>query len=96
MLEISTEMLNAANDEKWGKMIVLEQERSDLVKALQLNPNLIPQTQEERDVLVGLIQEIQKCDETFTPILLNWLETLRNNIESVINELKLGKQYGKT
>jgi hypothetical protein len=95
MLEISTEMLGAANDEKWDKMIVLEQERSELVETLQSAPNLVPDTQDERDVLIGLILKIQKCDEEFTPILLSWLGTLRTNIDSVMNELKLGKEYGK-
>jgi flagellar protein FliT len=95
MLEISVEMLGAANDESWNKMIVLEQERSGIVETLQSAPNLIPDTQDEREVLIGLIQEIQKCDEKFTPILLSWLGALRSNIESVMNEMKLGKQYGK-
>jgi len=95
MLEISVEMLSAANDESWNKMIVLEQERSGIVQTLQSAPNLIPETQDERDVLIGLILEIQKCDEEFAPILLAWLDTLRSNIESVMNELKLGKEYGK-
>lgn len=95
MLEISTEMLGAANDEKWDRMIVLEQERSGIVATLQTAPNLIPDTQDERDVLIGLILEIQKCDEKFTPILFSWLGSLRSNIESVMNEMKLGKEYGK-
>ncbi len=95
MLEISVEMLSAANDESWNKMIVLEQERSDIVETLQSAPNLIPDTQDERDELIGLILEIQKCDEEFAPILLAWLDKLRSNIESVMNELKLGRQYGR-
>jgi hypothetical protein len=95
MLEISKEMLNAANDESWNKMIVLEQERSGIVETLQGAPNLIPDTQDERDVLIGLILEIQNCDEKFTPILLSWLGNLRSNIESVMNEMKLGKEYGR-
>ena len=94
MLVISTEMLSAANDEDWDKLIELEQKRSGVLEALQTSPNLIPDTQEERDVLVELIMGIQKHDEKVKPLILTWMDELRSMFESKGNELKLEKQYG--
>lgn len=94
MLSISQDMIDAADQEDWDRLIVLEQERSDVVGVLQSSPNTIPESQQERDVLIGLIHEIQKCDEKIRPLILSWMAELRAMFESAGNELKLGKQYG--
>lgn len=94
MLSVSHAMLEAANEEEWDRLIALEQERSTVVEALQLAPNLVPDDQKERDVLIGLIHEIQGCDEKIQPMIAAWMAELRSMFESAGNELKLGKQYG--
>ena len=94
MLTISGEMLNAANEEEWDKLISLEQERFGVVSTLQMAPNLVPDTEEDRKVLIGLIHEIQKCDEKIEPIIRSWMGELKSMFESAGNELKIEKQYG--
>lgn len=94
MLNISHDMLKAADQDDWDSLIALEQERSTVVEILQSSPDTIPDDQQERDVLIGLIQEIQKCDERIRPMILSWMAELRTMFESAGNELKLGKQYG--
>lgn len=94
MLSISHNMLDAADKEDWDRLIVLEQERSGVVEVLQASSNTIPDEQQERDVLINLIQEIQKCDERIRPMILSWMSELRAMFESAGNELKLEKQYG--
>ncbi len=94
MLTISGDMLQAANEEEWDKLIALEQERSGVVETLQSAPNLVPDAEGEREVLVGLIQEIQKCDDKIKPMIVSWMAELKSMFESTGNELKLEKQYG--
>lgn len=94
MLNISHEMLGAANRDDWDSLIVLEQERAAVVEVLQLSSGIIPDSQQERDVLIELIQEIQKCDASIRPMIISWMGELRTMFESAGNELKLGKQYG--
>lgn len=94
MLNVSHQMLSAADDEDWDKLIVLEQERAGIVEMLQATPNLIPDSQQEKDVLIGLIKEIQLCDDRVRPMILGWMAELKSMFESAGNELKLGKQYG--
>lgn len=95
MLAISGEMLTAANKEEWNKLIALEQERSGVVEALQTSPNLVPDDQKERDVLIDLIHEIQGLDEKVKPIILAWMSELRSMFESAGNEIKLGRKYSR-
>jgi flagellar protein FliT len=94
MLNVSHDMLLAADSEEWDKLIVLEQERSSIVETLQMTPNLVPDNQQERDLLIELIREIQVCDEKVRPMIVSWMAELRSMFESTGNELKLGKQYG--
>jgi len=94
MLSISGEMLDAAHGEEWDKLIALEQERSGVVETLQSAPNLVPDAEDEREVLVGLIHEIQKCDDRIKPMIVSWMAELKSMFESTGNELKLEKQYG--
>ena len=94
MLTISQDMLKAADQDDWDSLIALEQERAAVVETLQSLPDTIPDDQKERDVLIGLIQQIQKCDEKVRPMILTWMAELRTMFESAGNEMKLGKQYG--
>lgn len=94
MLAVSQGMLAAAEEEEWDRLIVLEQERSSIVESLQMALDLVPDDQQERDLLIALIKEIQACDEKVRPMILSWMAELRSMFESAGNELKLGKQYG--
>jgi flagellar protein FliT len=94
MLTISSEMFVAANQEEWDKLIVLEQERSELVGELQTSSGLVPDSEEDRQVLVKLIHEIQGYDEKIKPMIVTWMAELRSMFESAGNEFKLEKQYG--
>lgn len=94
MLHVSHEMLKAADGEEWDKLIALEQERTSIVEILQESPNLIPDDQTEREGLIGLIKEIQICDDRIRPKILLWMSELRTIFESAGNEIKLGRQYG--
>jgi hypothetical protein len=95
MLAISGEMLTAAEHEEWNKLIALEQERTGVVEALQMSPNLVPDEQKERDVLIGLIHEIQGLDDKVKPMILAWMSELRSMFESAGNEIKLGRKYSR-
>ena len=94
MLHVSHQMLKAANGEEWEKLIALEQERTSIVETLQVAPNLVPDDQSERETLIGLIREIQVCDDKIKPRILSWMSELREIFESAGNEVKLGRQYG--
>lgn len=94
MLHVSHEMLKAADGEEWEKLIELEQERSSIVETLQVAPNLVPDNQSERETLIGLIKEIQVCDDKIKPRVLSWMSELRAMFASAGNEVKLGRQYG--
>lgn len=94
MLHVSHEMLKAADGEEWEKLIELEQERSSIVETLQVAPNLVPDNQSERETLIGLIKEIQVCDDKIKPRVLSWMSELRAIFASAGNEVKLGRQYG--
>lgn len=94
MLSVSQEMLNAANHDNWDGLIILENERSSIVNVLQSSEDTIPDNHEDREILIGLIKEIQECDEKLRPLIVSWMAELRTMFESAGNELKLGKQYG--
>jgi flagellar protein FliT len=94
MLNVSQEMLVAADGEEWDRLITLEQERSSIVETLQMVPNLIPDDQKDRALLIELIREIQLCDEKVRPMIVSWMAELKSMFASAGNELKLGKQYG--
>lgn len=94
MLQVSRGMLQAANEEAWDDLIELEKKRAGIVEVLQVSDNLIPDTDEERSVLIGLIREIQQCDDRVRPMITGWMAELKAMFESAGNERKLGKQYG--
>lgn len=94
MLHVSHQMLKAADGEQWEKLIELEQERTSIVETLQVSPDLVPEDQSEREKLIGLIREIQICDDKIKPMILSWMSELRAIFESAGNEVKLGRQYG--
>ncbi len=94
MLEVSREMLQAADSEEWDRLISLEHDRAGIVAILQTSENLVPDSAEERNVLIDLIKEIQICDDTIRPMIVGWMAELKAMLESAGNERKLGRQYG--
>lgn len=94
MLDLSREMLVAADGEEWDKLILLEQERSGIVETLQATPDIVPDSQQEKDQLIRLIKDIQACDERIRPMVASWMAELRAMFESAGNERRLGRQYG--
>ena len=95
MLKVSHGMLAAANEENWDRLIDLEMQRSGIVQKLQDSGNLVPDDQKERESLISLIKEIQSCDEVVRPKIVAWMSELKGMFESLGNEVKLGKQYGR-
>ncbi len=94
MLMVSREMLRAANDEEWDKLINLEKDRAGIVAVLQTSKNLIPESADDRNVLIELIKNIQMCDDQIRPMIVGWMAELKAMFESAGNERKLGRQYG--
>lgn len=94
LLELSHGMIDAAEKDHWEEVITLEQERSRIVDTLRSYRSEVAADQQSHDMMIQLIEKIQKCDDKIYPALISHMDELKVMIDAASNELKLGKQYG--
>ncbi|OWW21299.1 flagellar protein FliT [Noviherbaspirillum denitrificans] len=93
MLQLSRQMLDAAKNAEWEKLVELEQVRSAVEEELKRNDTIRWQPAEAAKK-AALIQSILDGDAEIKGLTESWMKELQGDIGSIGTEMKLKKAYG--
>lgn len=93
LLNISRQILQSAQEKDWERTVTLEANRTAVLKRIQSLPDVSTLAIEERLEIAKLIEDILHCDEQSTPLIAAEMVELRELMNSVANERRLGQSY---
>lgn len=92
-LSLTQSMLTAASKGDWDQLVMLEQQRTRQIAAIQErdpNPSAqAPNAKKKREVLAAILQ----LDEQIQILTQDWMLELRQILSSVQTEQKLSRTY---
>ena len=93
-VELTRNMLEAAQKSEWDRLVVLERERATLIDQLRDLDREPPRDVRERDRKRTLLREIMEFDAQIEILTQDWMRELREVLGSINAEQRLSRTYG--
>jgi len=95
LLAISRQLLESAQSKNWDRADELELNRTVLLRKIQVLPDITTLGLEiyEQLEIAKLIEDILRCDAQSAPLVTAEMVDLRELMDSVANERRLGQSY---
>ena len=93
-VELTRNMLEAAQKSEWDRLVVLERERATLIDQLRNVDREPPRDVRERDRKRTLLREIMEFDAQIEILTQDWMRELREVLGSINAEQRLSRTYG--
>jgi len=93
-VELTRNMLEAAQKSEWDRLVVLERERATLIDQLRNVDREPPRDERERDRKRTLLREIMEFDAQIEILTQDWMRELREVLGSINAEQRLSRTYG--
>ncbi|MGV7209057.1 flagellar protein FliT [Oxalobacteraceae bacterium A2-2] len=94
MAELTDQMVGAATDSDWDRLVQLEQRCAAHVQLLRAQEPAAPMQGEERERKLALIRRMLNADRQIRDLTLPWMAQLSKLINSTGTERRVINAYG--